>query len=115
MRYDVEGKPPGDGSIDMATEEKSEHLSDGRGMIGKLALEQDLDGVDLRVFLYLFPRLGFREYTLIEQREIAAALGRRKEHISRSIRKLKAKEILIEAMPRIGRSSSYALNPRYGK
>jgi hypothetical protein len=40
-------------------------------------------------------------------------LGRRREHISRSIRKLKDKEIIIEA-PKIGRSSSYALNPKYG-
>lgn len=99
----------------MATVEKQESLSDGRDMIRKLAMERDLDGVDLRVFLYLFARLDFKLYTLIEQREIADALGRRKEHISRSIRRLKAKEILIEATPRIGRSPSYALNPRYGK
>lgn len=84
-------------------------------MIRKLAMEQDLDGVDLRVFLYLFARLDFKMYTLIEQRAIAVALGRRKEHISRSIRKLKAKEIIIEATPRIGRSPSYVLNARYGK
>jgi len=99
----------------MATVEKQENSNDGRGMIRKLALDPDLDGVDLRVFLYLFPRLDFREYTLIEQREIVEALGRRKEHISRSIRKLKAKEIIIEATPRIGRSPSYVLNPKYGK
>jgi phage regulator Rha-like protein len=99
----------------MATMEKPDHVIDGREMMGKLALEQDLDGVDLRVFLWLFARLDFREYTLIEQREIAEALGRRKEHISRSVRKLKAKEILIEATPRIGRSPSYALNPKYAR
>jgi hypothetical protein len=99
----------------MATMEKPDNAGDGRGMIRKLAMEDDLDGVDLRVFLYLFARLDFRLYTLVEQREIADALGRRKEHISRSIRKLKAKEIIIEATPRIGRSPSYALNPRYGK
>jgi hypothetical protein len=95
--------------------ERQDSTVDGRGMIRKLALEQDLDGVDLRVFLYLFARLDFKLYTLIEQREIADALGRRKEHVSRSIRKLKAKEILIEATPRIGRSPSYALNPKYGR
>jgi hypothetical protein len=99
----------------MATMEEPDSAFDGRGMIRRLATEVDLDGVDLRVFLYLFARLDFREYTLIEQRDIAAALGRRKEHISRSIRKLKAKEIIIEATPRIGRSPSYALNPKYGR
>lgn len=99
----------------MATMEKLDSTFDGRGMIRKLALEEDLDGVDLRVFLYLFARLDFKLYTLVEQNEIASALGRRKEHISRSIRKLKAKEIIIEARPRIGRSASYALNPKYAK
>jgi DNA-binding Lrp family transcriptional regulator len=99
----------------MATVESRESASEGVRMVGNLSLDPDLDGVDLRVFLYLFARLDFREYTLIEQRDIAQALGRRKEHISRSIRKLKAKEIIIEASPRIGRSPSYALNPKYGK
>jgi hypothetical protein len=98
----------------MATMEKPD-AAHWRGMIRKLAMEQDLDGVDLRVFLYLLARLDFGLYTLIEQREMAVTLGRRKEHISRAIRKLKAKEIIIEATPRIGRSPSYALNSRYGK
>jgi DNA-binding Lrp family transcriptional regulator len=99
----------------MATTEKPDNAADGRYMMRMLATEQDLDGVDLRVFLYLFARLDFKAYTLIEQREIADVLGRRKEHISRSMRKLKAKAIIIEATPRIGRSPSYALNPRYGR
>jgi DNA-binding Lrp family transcriptional regulator len=99
----------------MATIEKPDTSLDVRGMVRKLALESDLDGVDLRVFLYLFARLDFKLYTLIEQREIAETLGRRKEHVSRSIRKLKAKGIIIEATPRISRSPSYALNPKYGR
>jgi hypothetical protein len=116
MRYAMilGSKPLGDRSTRVVTMEKSDAI-EGRGMIHKLALEQDLDGVDLRVFLYLYARLDFKVYTLIEQREISDALGRRKEHISRSIRKLKDKEIIIEATPRIGRSPSYALNSRYGK
>jgi phage regulator Rha-like protein len=93
--------------------DKAARAFDGHGMLRKLLTEIDLDGVDLRVFLYLYTCLDFREYTLVEQREIASVLGKRREHISRSIRKLKEKEIIIEA-PKIGRSSSYALNPRYG-
>jgi len=117
MRYAVRliYKPPGDRSVRMATIEKPEPCFDARSMMRKLALEDDLDGVDLRVFLYLFARLDFKLYTLVEQREMVEALGRRKEHISRSIRKLKAKAIIIEATPRIGRSPSYALNPKYGR
>jgi DNA-binding MarR family transcriptional regulator len=95
--------------------ERTNGAFDWRGMVQQLALETDLDGVDLRVCLYLFARLDCKLYTLVAQREIAEALGRHKEHISRSIRKLKAKNIIIEAEPRIGRSASYALNHKYGK
>jgi DNA-binding MarR family transcriptional regulator len=93
--------------------DKAAGALDGHGMLRRLLTESELDGVDLRVFLYLFTCLDFKEYTLVEQREIASVLGRRREHISRSIRKLKEKEIIVEA-PKIGRSSSYALNPKYG-
>jgi phage regulator Rha-like protein len=93
--------------------DKTAGALDANGMLRSLLTESDLDGVDLRVFLYLFTCLDFKEYTLVEQRKIASVLGRRREHISRSIRKLKDKEIIIEA-PKIGRSSSYALNPKYG-
>ena len=62
-------------------------LDETRGMVRKLAMDEELDGVDLRVFLYLAATLDFREYALIEQRELADVLGRRREHISRSIRR----------------------------
>jgi hypothetical protein len=84
-------------------------------MCSRIALDEELDGVDLRVFLYLCARLDFENFTRIEQLDIAETLKRRKEHISRSIRKLKAKKIIIEASPKIGRSSAYLLNPKYGK
>jgi hypothetical protein len=95
--------------------ERANGALDWRSLVEKLAMETGLDGVDLRVCLYLFARLDSKLYTLVEQREIAEALGRHKEHISRSMRKLKAKNIIIEAEPRIGRSGSYALNQKYGK
>jgi len=56
-----------------------------------LATDTELDGVDLRVFLYLAARLNFEKCIPVPQLEIAEALGRRKEHISRSMAKLKAK------------------------
>lgn len=80
-----------------------------------LALDRDLDGVDLRVFLCLFARLNFEYYTRIELRDIAEVLGKERTHVSRSVRKLKAKEIIIEALPRIGRSPQYVLNANYGR
>jgi DNA-binding Lrp family transcriptional regulator len=85
------------------------------GMFRALATHDDLDGVDLRVFLYLMSELDFENFTRIEQREIAEALGRHPQHVSRSIGKLKAKKILLEASPKVGRSSAYVLNPKFGK
>ena len=68
--------------------------SDFLKITGKLAIDPDLDGVDFRVFLYLFSRLDFDMSMRVPQVEIAEALGRRTEHISRSIRKLKQKGII---------------------
>jgi predicted transcriptional regulator len=93
---------------------KSESAVDVRRIYRALALDEDLDGVDLRVFLFLFSRLDFENYIRLEQREIAEALNRRKEHISRSIRKLKTKKIIVEATPKVGRTAAYLLNPKYG-
>jgi len=86
-----------------------------RAMFQALALDDTVDGVDLRVFLLLFSRLDFENFTRIEQREIAEALERHKAHVSRSIRKLKDKGILLEALPKVGRSARYLLNPTFGK
>jgi DNA-binding Lrp family transcriptional regulator len=79
-----------------------------------LAMDKDLDGVDLRVFMYLSSSLNFREPLEVSQREIADVLERRQEHISRSMRKLREKGIIIEG-EKVGRSSEWRFNPNYGK
>lgn len=79
-----------------------------------LATDTEFDGVDLRVFLYLTWCLDFENFLQAPQLEIAEALGRRKEHITRSMAKLKAKGVVI-AGPKVGRSSVWRLNPNYGK
>lgn len=79
-----------------------------------LAIDTELDGVDLRVFLYLTSCLDFENFLQVPQLEIAEVLGRRKEHISRSMAKLKSKGVVI-AGPKVGRSAVWRLNPNYGK
>jgi hypothetical protein len=79
-----------------------------------LATDTELDGVDLRVFLYLTSTLDFENFLQVPQFEIAEVLGRRKEHISRSMAKLKAKGVVI-AGPKVGRSAVWRLNPDFGK
>jgi DNA-binding Lrp family transcriptional regulator len=95
--------------------ERTEKPLDARGIFRKLAIDEDLDGVDLRVYLFLASQLDFENFTRVEQREIAEALKRHKEHVSRSVRKLRGKEIILEASPKVGRSSAYMLNPKYGR
>jgi predicted transcriptional regulator len=79
-----------------------------------LAIDTELDGVDLRVFLYLSARVGFEEFVHVPQTELAAALERRKEHISRSIRKLTENGFIVYS-PKGARASEWRLNPDYGK
>lgn len=81
---------------------------------GKLAIDPDLDGVDYRVFLYLFSRLDLDNAMRVPQVEIAEALGKRTEHISRSIRRLKEKGI-IKSVDKLSRSPVFRLNPDYWK
>jgi predicted transcriptional regulator len=79
-----------------------------------VAMSLDLDGVDLRVFLYLIGSIGCDEFTHVPQMELATLLGRRKEHISRSIRKLTKAGVLL-ASPKGTRASEWRLNPDFGK
>lgn len=100
-----------DGQVDM---EKADGNSKLRAMHRALAVDTELDGVDLRVFLYLFSRLDFENYMRVSQLEIAEVLERRKEHISRSMRKLTEKRIILEG-GKVNRSSTWRLNPEYGQ
>jgi hypothetical protein len=79
-----------------------------------LAMETELDGVDLRVFLYLTSCLDFENFLQVPQMELAEQLGRRRQHIARSMAKLKAKGVVI-AGPKVGRAAVWRINPKYGK
>jgi hypothetical protein len=102
------------GDVSTAIMGKSETELDVRKIYRALALEDDLDGVDLRVFLYLFSSLDFRSFIPVPQLEVAEALAKQKAHVSRSIRKLKERGLII-AGPKVNRSPSFRLNPHYGK
>lgn len=78
-----------------------------------LAREDELTGVDLRVLFLLCARLDHENFMRVAQTEIAEALGKRAEHITRSIRKLEERKIILPG-PRVGRSLVWRLNPDYG-
>jgi biotin operon repressor len=79
-----------------------------------LAADGNLDGCDLRVFLYLSSKLDFKTLLEVSQQEIGDKIGKSKEQVSRSIRKLKDNGVIVEG-DRIGRSYQYRLNPHYRK
>jgi CRP-like cAMP-binding protein len=92
------------------SEQKFERIYNN--MCQNLAQDLEVDGVDFRVFLYLSSHVDFVEFVHIPQIELATMLGRRKEHISRSIHKLVAGGFIAEEAPR---TSRWRLNPDYGK
>ena len=77
-----------------------------------VATSPNLDGVDVRVYLYLSALLNFREFLLVPQVQMASTLQRQKTHISRSIRKLVEVEVLIPG-PNGTRASEWMLNPDF--
>ncbi len=78
-----------------------------------LATDPDMTGKTYRVLLYLFSRLDFENYIQVPQQEIAEALGMHKSHVSRSVRQLLDKGILLRA-PDAGTLYAFRLNPYYG-
>jgi predicted transcriptional regulator len=70
----------------------------------------------LKLFLildYLFGRLGFENYVCLQQKEICEALDLQKSNVSKAIKLLIAKGIILQG-PKMGKVSSYRLNSTYG-
>jgi DNA-binding transcriptional ArsR family regulator len=78
-----------------------------------LAADQDLKWEDWRVLAVYLGSMDFENLIKICQKNVADILGMRKEHVSRSTRKLLSKNILIEDA-KDGRSKTYRLNTVYG-
>ena len=79
----------------------------------KIAEDDELTGADFRVLLHLFGQLDFENYLHISQKDIAEALGVQKQHISRSMRLLIAKGIVVDG-PKVGRIKTYRLSSNLG-
>jgi hypothetical protein len=117
-------------NIDLATGKVEEgvfvycpkkHLSPfTRGGFGVMSFDaalmlacSDLDGADLKVLWLLIANLETDNYILINQTELANIMGLKRPHFNRSIKKLLAKDILLEGT-NVGRLKSYRLNAYYG-
>ena len=79
----------------------------------EFASRKDVTGEVLRVFLYLNARLDFENIIQVPQVEIAERLGLQPQNVNRSIKRLEELGIIIRG-PKVGRSSSWRLNPQAG-
>lgn len=78
-----------------------------------VTLANELTHEQIRVLLILLSELDYENYIQVAQVDISNAINMQKTHVSRAIKNLLQKEIILEG-PKIGRSKTYRLNPNYG-
>jgi biotin operon repressor len=84
-----------------------------QNFLREFAARKDVTGEVMRVFLYLNARLDFENWFLVPQTEIAEELGLCKQNVHRAMHKLEDLGVIFRG-PKVGRSSSWRLNPNAG-
>lgn len=79
----------------------------------KMKTAGDISGRDLDVLLSLTTILDFENAVVVQQSDLADKLQMARPHVSRSIKSLVEKRLLIEGK-KVGRSKTYTLNPWVG-
>jgi DNA-binding MarR family transcriptional regulator len=82
-------------------------------MLVEIAKDREMTGETCRVLFYLLGQMDFENRILVTQGDAAAALGLQKTNVSRAVRTLCEKGILLKG-PKAGRSATYQLNSTYG-
>jgi len=78
-----------------------------------VALNEDLSGEDLRVFLVLAGQVDFENLLVVNQADLARKMGWKRQNVQRAIKRLIKVGVLLEG-PKIGLSRSYRFNPEFG-
>lgn len=78
-----------------------------------ISMANNLNHEQIKVLLALLAHLDYENYIQISQVDICAQINMKKPNVSRAIKNLLEKSILLDG-PKIGRSRSYRLNPNYG-
>jgi hypothetical protein len=78
-----------------------------------LAIDKELRGEPRAVLDFLISRLDFENYILVQQVEIARKLEIDESNVSRAIKKLVDKQVILRG-PKAGKTPSYKLNAYYG-
>ena len=79
----------------------------------QLACDPDLNGGELKTFMYLMGKLDFENYILVTKKEVEEQTGYSRKTIIAAFNTLEKKGILIPG-PKFGRSSTWRLDPNYG-
>jgi predicted transcriptional regulator len=78
-----------------------------------LAKDKDLTLEPMRVLHFLMSRLDFENFIQVPQTEICEQLEMKKPNVSKAVKLLVEKGIIIRG-PKVGHSSSWRLNPNFG-
>ena len=74
-----------------------------------LAKDKELTGETIRVWLHFLGFLGFENFIVVSQKDVAKELDLKASNVSRAIKILIKKKMLVTG-PRVGRTYSYRLN-----
>ena len=77
-----------------------------------IAMDKDITQEMLRVWMLMVGKMSFENWVTIPQKEICEALGMQRSNVSRAIRKLVDKGLILQG-PKLGRTTAYRLNSHY--
>ena len=80
--------------------------------LGALAQDRSFTWEMWRVWSYMISKLGFENWIIVPQKEIAESLDMQKTHVSRAVKSLLEKGMILKG-PKIGRTNAYKLNSNY--
>ena len=78
-----------------------------------VAKDKDIKGETYRVLFFICARLDFENWVQISITEIANELDLKQPSVSRAMKVLEEKEIILRG-PKVGRSYAFMLNPEFG-
>lgn len=78
----------------------------------QIASDKEMTYEMFRVWVYLLSKLGFENWITVPQREISDHLDMKKQNVSRAIKKLAQKGLILKG-PKIGRTTAYKINSHY--
>jgi DNA-binding transcriptional ArsR family regulator len=78
-----------------------------------LAKDKEITGETYRVLFLICARLDFENWVQVPVTEIAQELDLRQPNVSRAMKVLEEKEIILRG-PKVGRSYAFMLNPEFG-